>query len=108
MTLNWCEPCNTYHWRDEKCMPLWAVWCPDYDQAQSDAKHVAGKTAAHAAERWAEKDDAGGDYDIIGGCPAVVMVAPTNEEGPVLQFRVSGESVPTYRAKQLPEQEKPT
>lgn len=97
--LQYCRPCATYHWRGEACLPLWDVWQSEDERA--NAQQVAGRDASDAAERWAAQDDAGGDYSIVSGDPAEVDVAPGGEPGPVLRFRVTGESVPSYSAESI-------
>lgn len=102
--FDWCKPCETYHWTGYACMPQWYVW--QAEDPRDDATQIAGHDAQDAAERWAERDDAKGDYCIVGGSDATVCVAPVAAEGPVLRFRVAGETVPKYYAEQLPEEEK--
>lgn len=75
------------------------VWCPDYGGTKDDSRRVDAYCPGYAAERWAERNDAdSADYLIVGGQPAVVVVAEAFEGAPEHRFTVSGEQVPKYRA----------
>ena len=95
---NWCGECRCLH-VDGVHHPLWTVWCPDYNEERMDVSPVRAATAPLAAERWAEGDDSDGDYTIVGGSPATVLVARTGEEP--TRWLVSGETVAEYSAREI-------
>jgi hypothetical protein len=78
----------------------WIVWCPERGQDREDGRSVDAHSAAAAAERWAEQDDArSADYMIVRGNDATVLVAADCEGSTEHKFIVSGESRPEYRAR---------
>lgn len=98
-TLIDCRKCGAFSvWQEtHECPPIFAVWCLDYDQTEDDARRVHARTHEIAAEKWAERDDADGDYTIVRGTKVVVMVRKEGEETPKA-LMVEGESVPNYNA----------
>ena len=81
----------------------YVVWCPENgEDGPDDGMEVTGvRDHADAAEAWAQSQDwHGADYLIVGGkiTPTVHVMGPTGE---VQRFEVSGEAVPSYRARQL-------
>ena len=78
----------------------YVVWCPDRGAVKEEGRHIDAFDHESAATRWAEWDDASSaDYLIVGGSPAVVLVAEVDEGAPEHEFTVSGESCPVYRAQ---------
>jgi hypothetical protein len=101
-SLQWCKDCVTHHYNGAKCYPLWEVWRSEdgYEETRDDARKIRGYDAESAVERWAEEDDCGGDYCIVGGSPATVCVALEGSDE-VARYYVSGETVPSYSATEL-------
>lgn len=98
----WCTTCNTYHYGAGACWPEWDVWCLERGDERGDSRAILATSAENAAERWAERDDSGGDYTIVGGETVTVCVARVGEER-VQRYRVSGEAVPEYTAREVEE-----
>ncbi len=110
--MNTCEICNvsyvprgfasimddraTIH----RCEPNWIVWCEEDGQSMDDANAVGAFCATSAAEKWAEIDDAGGDYNIIKGGDAKVNVRHATGTK-IYTFSVRGESLPQYTATEI-------
>jgi hypothetical protein len=72
-----------------------------YDVADWEwAATVKASDHQEAAERWAEQDDQGGDYSIIGSGEhgPIKVLGP---DGTVKEFQVFAESCPVYRAREL-------
>ncbi len=95
-----CPICDAriyaYDMPPHRCLPRYLVWCPEHsDRDDAVAFYTYGPESACAT--WAERDDAQGDYDIVGGCPALVCVE--DPEGVVTRWQVSGETVPEYTAR---------
>lgn len=105
----WCAECCTYH-AEGQHLPVWLVWCEDYDEGIDDAEEVRASDAKIAAERWAERSDCqSAEYSIIAGGDVTVCVVLEERKGladPVL-YRVSGGSVPQYNAVFVGRGEKP-
>jgi hypothetical protein len=78
----------------------YVVWCLDDEETENDARTIEAYDAETAAETWAERDDyQSAEYRIVGGTDVTVCVK--DEEGTVLRFRLSGESVPSYTAREV-------
>lgn len=78
-------------------MGLWNVWQPE--DGESEARVVAAHDAEEAAEKWASAYDGEGDYTIVRGSEATVLVRALGVgDAPVQVFFVEGESVPRYSA----------
>lgn len=94
-----CRECGHWQWgRHHECPPLHDVQdvlggCHAEDEW--DAIHA--RSPRDAAERWAQRHDEGGDYDIVNGSPATLRVrlSGTSEWQ---TFVVHGETVPDYTA----------
>ena len=79
-------------------MAKYTVWCPDHGSTFEDGRKFEASDAEHAAERWAEWEDAySAEYSIVGGSEKIVRVR--GEDGGEQEFTVTGESVPLYRAR---------
>ena len=113
-----CAKCGEWllDYGKHECPPAWIVWCPEWDQTIHDTRPTFAYGAESAAEKWAESEDAGGDYTIISGDEPEVCVALRSEydrlveddgrrEPPegleVRRFVVAGESVPHYHAREV-------
>ena len=94
MIGEWCADCRDFH-GPGRHMPEYRVW-REKEKAE-DGVGVRARNAEHAAERWADEYDSGGDYSIVGGSPETVWVR--GPEGAEARYRVSGESVPHYSAE---------
>jgi len=79
-----------------------AVWCPDYGEEREDAWQCQAFDAEQAAEQWAEWSDwSSADYTIVAGRDEPeVLVLEAGATTPV-RFVVTGEAVPSYRAREL-------
>lgn len=78
-------------------MPEYRCWSDE--QEESDAIKIEAYSAAHAAEEWAERSDNYGDYTIVSGSPARVIVSDGQTR---TTFDVSGESQAVYYAQEAP------
>ncbi len=69
-------------------------------QMAEDARRIVAYNPESAATAWAGWDDASSaDYTIVGGTDTDVLVAEDREGSAEWRFTVSGESVPSYRAR---------
>lgn len=81
-------------------MTKYLVWRPEYGQEPEDGTVVDAYDANSAACKWAERDDAeSADYLIVRGSDATVKVRAVNKPTDEWEMIVSGESVPSYRAR---------
>ena len=95
---NWCTECRKHH-DDGKHSPLWEVW--EEDERREDARTVRADDEEEAAEQFAEDDDCNSaEYRIVGGSPATVFVAKVDSEE-ITKWKVEGEAIPSYTARQL-------
>jgi len=77
------------------------VWCPERGAIKEDGRRIVAHCPGYAVERWAEWDDAASaDYTIVGGSPAVVLVAEDRDGATEHEYTVSGETVAQYRARE--------
>jgi hypothetical protein len=84
----------------ENKMTKYLVWRPEYGQEPEDGTVVDAYDANAAACKWAERYDAeGADYLIVRGSDATVKVRAVNKPADEWEMIVSGESVPSYRAR---------
>lgn len=84
----------------ENEMTKYLVWRPEYGQEPEDGTVVDAYDANAAACKWAERYDAeGADYLIVRGADATVRVRAVNKPSDGWELIVSGESVPSYRAR---------
>lgn len=82
-------------------MRRYVVWCPDHCESEDDARAIEAHDAEDAAEKWAEKDDCeSAEYAIVGGDAVEVRVRDV-ESAAMSAFEVSGESIPSYHAKEV-------
>lgn len=89
---------NQRPWLNNKI--TWLVWREEQGDAEADAREVVACDSKEAAEDFAEWDDSGGDYSIVGGSEATLQVRRAGDDAaPVETFVVSGESVPQYNAR---------
>jgi len=87
-------------------MAKFIVWNPESGGAE-DGKMFVAYDAEEAAEKWAEREDSwGAEYLIVSGRDEPV-VHVRDEEGHETYFKVSGESVPAYYAREI-EQPQPS
>ena len=94
-----CPTCGEFSYTYHKCSLVWSVYSPDRGEDESDAVLVRALDAEDAAEKWAERDDSDGDYTIVGG--SSVEVICISSAGVQTRWRVSGETVPQYYAREL-------
>ena len=96
-----CEKCGQwwpppYH----RCKPVYLVWCDSDGETEADAVEVRATDAEDAAESMAETQDAdSAEYSIVGGQDATFTVKAPG--GTVTRWTVSGESVPSYSAREV-------
>lgn len=100
-----CVTCGAWHWStttSHKCAPQWLVHVPDWHDDDREAEHatVYAHDAQEAAESWARRHDASGDYTIIGGSPQQVQVRAASG-GEWQRFEVVGETVAEYHATEV-------
>ena len=82
------------------------VWCLDQGSSAEDATKVEAYDYRHAAEKWAEWEDAhSAAYWIVAGEPARVCVRLCGASE-VKQFIVTGEAEPVYTARAVVTHEK--
>lgn len=79
-----------------RCQPLWHAWEPDQAERE-DALTIRACDAQAAAREYGERHDAQGDYSIVQGSEAMVLVARQGSAS-AEAFMVTGESVPKYSA----------
>jgi len=77
-------------------MRTYRVWAPDRDQDIDDCRKVKALDHEDAAKAWAERDDSHGDYAIVSGNPATVIVAEDVDGSEEFKYEVYGEAVPSY------------
>ena len=79
-------------------MKKYLVWCPDLGSDADDGREFMAHDPEDAACLWARREDCqSADYWIVGGTDANVKVR--DPQGGVHSLIVSGESVPSYRAR---------
>jgi len=100
MTSEWCKKCGKFAiWPEShKCPPLWELNEPEYDEDHWEQIYAIDEETA--AEEWADKTDAEGDYSIVDGSPAIVLIRKYGETE-TKKFEVTGETVPEYRANEI-------
>ncbi len=87
-------------WDEDKRVFL--VWDLDRCEDRDSADKVMAANPRDAAERWAEHDDIySAEYRIVGGVDVSVMVAEDVDGSEAIEFLVSGEAVPYYRARPI-------
>lgn len=75
------------------------VWNEDSPDEVSTIKAL---DAEHAAEEWAEADDSNSaEYAIVSQRSEPVL-SVKDGEGKIRRFKVSGEAVPSYTAREQP------
>lgn len=93
-----CEICGRLEDTRHKCQPLFYVWSEENGD-ESTARKIYALNQKDAAEKWAERYDAdSAEYLIVSGNDEIVCVRPEGQPG-VFKLRVSGASVPEYRAE---------
>ena len=90
-------------------MPLYSVWCPELGQTIEDGKHISEDDPYDAATFWAQwHDQSGAEYRLASGSVITVNVRRISNgfrrisNGETLVMEVTGEAVPTYRARVAP------
>jgi hypothetical protein len=82
------------------CPPRWLVW-NEVQDTEADACSIYARSAAEAAERWAENFDRDGTgYPIMAGMKVVLHVRK-DPDGFLQRFKVTGEAEPVYTAEEL-------
>jgi hypothetical protein len=71
------------------------------DEGDFDAWSTTADTAEWAAEEWAEHEDwSSAEYDIVSGRDEPVVCVRDVGTGEVTRWRVSGEAIPSYSARE--------
>lgn len=96
----WCGTCGEFAYANHACPPAWLIWRPEHSETEDDARTVYGMSARYAVEKWAGDRDRNGDYDIVRGNEAIVMVRPSDLSAEAVRYSVMGESVPEYTARE--------
>ena len=98
--MPWCDTCGGHMitWVTHNCPPIWRARVPDHDG--DDYREIRARDAEHAAEKYAEEYDQGGDYYVVGGSPIDVIVADADGQNEKT-FNVKGEAVPQYTAREI-------
>lgn len=101
MGYDYCRACEASH-AEGSHLPLWDVWQVDdwYSEERGDVNPTRAEDAQEAVEKWADYEDAQGDYTIVSGSPATVMVARVGSAD-AQRYIVCGESVPEYTARMV-------
>jgi hypothetical protein len=95
-----CHICGELQLGDtHRCPPQWQVLDVEYHESWADAARVYSHRARDAAEKYADRQDAQGDYVIVGGTPAVVWVRRADDFGVGELLIVTGETIPQYSAQ---------
>lgn len=92
-----CRICQKWGWESHKCPPRWLV-APESDTSNIYSTHAVD--AEEAAEEAAERYDSDGDYYLARGNEEIFVVWREGEKSPV-RVVVEGETVPSYRAREL-------
>jgi hypothetical protein len=96
-----CERGSTGAFVDDKTGEMKSVFQVFHQEERGDTPYVVPATdAEEAAEEYAEQYDQGGDYTVIGGGSIEVRVVEVRT-GVEKWFRVEGEAVPHYMAREL-------
>jgi hypothetical protein len=82
-------------------MTTYRVWCPYDGETVDDSRRIEASSSSSAAKIWARLDDADGDYRIVAGTDIDVHVREAHVDGVERVYRVSGESVPEYSAREV-------
>lgn len=86
-------------------MATFDVWVPEDGEEPGDNRLIEAVDAEAAAEAFADERDRDGDYTCVAGTPVTVLVhqkdAAGDYVGPVKSFTVTGESIPSYSAREL-------
>ena len=100
-----CKTCHEYQYtsisKEHACPPAFLVWCRDNHGVEEEGDRIHAYDHSAAAEKWAECDDHdSADYSIVRGSPATVRVRATTGDAGEKWFEVSGESLPSYSARE--------
>lgn len=90
-----CDSCCSWHWSHKDCPPEWVIYHPEY--MGRDTKTVRADSAEQAALVYAELYNESGDYSLMNGNNAVIIV---EREGQQHSFTISARLSIDYEAKQ--------
>lgn len=77
------------------------AWDPETGTVEDDAQTFCAFDAEGAAKKWAEHEDwTSEEYSIVSGHSTPVVCVRDIATGELTRWEVSGESVPSYRARQ--------
>jgi len=96
-----CKTCGSWMMfpNSHRCPPKFDVIDADGGYGKDPwqwAKAIFAHDAETAAEKYADQSDCEGDYSIIRGNEATILVR--DEAGEITRWTVTGESVPSYSA----------
>jgi len=95
-----CADCGKIGWLPHRCAE-WE-WRSDASHSKDDWSSVRARDAEEAAEKAAEKYDQDGDYYLMrNGGDAVTVEIRDPKTLMVSLWKVHGEAIPTYYAKQI-------
>lgn len=100
-----CRRCHEYAWIPCSCTRH-EIAQPDTGGQHKGQVHdddweeVYGRDAEDIVQAWAQRYDSDGDYTIVRGGEEEVWVR--DGDGNVTRWKVTGESVPSYHATQIP------
>lgn len=83
-------------------MGRYLVWSAELGQDEEDGCRITAWDEETAAREWAESHDRrSAEYSIASGTSMVVSVKDV-DSGVTGDYSVSGEAVPSYRARKVP------
>lgn len=99
-----CKTCGNWCFTDARhvCPPQWLCWPEGYDE--SDGTPIYAYDASAAAVKFCEDCDPDMDYSIIrsGSGTVFVRAVDSNPDALAQCFNIEAESVPSYRAYEVP------
>jgi len=103
---SWCPKCGVYIFTykgagPHHCLPQFQVYCDEWNSID-DPCSVYANTAQDAAEKFADRYDADGDYTVVSGTNIKVKVWKLGEEHSAgTWFEVGGAPVAQYNAREM-------
>ena len=94
----WCQKCSGFVLHPPcRCKPF-QIKRTDKGYEGEEPETVYAIDPEYAAEKWAEEYDREGDYLILNGRDMTLHV--TEPDGTEHTYEITGESVPTYHARE--------
>lgn len=109
-----CPICREHGWfgnrimGEHACKPIWECQ-PEWHKEPEDWTAVHATDAEAAAEKYAERYDQDGEYNIVSGnLRSDVIIRTRKPGGDVFErWAIEAETVPTYRATKLEDDQSP-